>query len=342
MQSSRGCTTVVRCLCMKRRDVWAATATLASPRWANAAAANARTFRLGVLAFSDADSVAAEGDAFVADLAKQGFLVGGNLAIERRFSQRDGLDAAASALVALKVDVIYAVDGTQAAVAAKRATSSIPIVFSSADPVGFGLVSSLARPGGNLTGVSIQGPAITSKELEAMLEALGTLRSVAYIYPIGARSVPWYPSYVGAATLAAKTLGVHIEFHEVPAFAAYEPMIQELARRRIDAAELMPGTAALTPTKLEYERIAALFLRYRLPAIGPARLGFLLECEFAEVLLAQRIAYFVGRILRGTKPAELPVEEFSTLRLVLNARTAQALGLTLPRSLLIRAEEVIH
>ncbi len=327
---------------MKRRDVCAATAIFASPRWAHASAASSRSFRLGVLAFSDSATEAPEGDVFVAELVKQGFVVGGNLAIERRFSQKVGLDAAASALAALKVDVIYAVDGTQAALAAKRATSSIPIVFTSADPVGFGLVSSLAHPGGNLTGVSIQGSAITAKEMEAMLAAIGALRSLAYIYPIGARSLPWYPSYVGAATSAAKTLGVQIEFHEVPGFAAYEPLIQELARRKTDAAELITGAAALTPTDLEYEQLAALFVRYRLPAIGPARLGFLLHCEFGEGLMAQRMAYFVGRILRGTKPAELPVEEFSTLRLILNARTARALGLTLPRSLLIRADEVIQ
>jgi putative ABC transport system substrate-binding protein len=294
-----------------------------------------------VLALSDNAAEALEGDLLIAELAKQGFVIGRNLAIERRFSQKDGLDVAASALAGLKVDVIYA-GGTQAALAAKRATSSIPIVFTSADPVGFGVVSSLARPGGNLTGVSIQGPAITSKEMEAMLAALGTLRSLAYIHAIGARSVPWYPSYVGAATSAAKALGVQIEFHEVPGVAAYEPLIQELVRRKVDAAELMPGTAAFTLTSLEYEQTAALFLRYRLPAIGPARSGFLLHCEFAEGLMAQRIGYFVGRILRGTRPAELPVEEFSTLRLIVNARTARALGLTLPRSLLIRAEEVIQ
>ena len=179
------------------------------------------------------------GAVFAAELAKQGFVLGSNLVIERRFSHMDGLDSAASALAALKVDVIYA-RGTQAALAAKRATSSIPIVFMSADPVGFGLVSSLPRPGGNLTGVSIQGPAITAKEMEAMLGALGTLRSLAYIHPIGARAVPWYPSSCRAGTSAAKTLGVWIEFHEVAGVAAYEPLIQELARRKIDAAELMP------------------------------------------------------------------------------------------------------
>jgi len=327
---------------MRRRDVWAATATLASPPCVLAAATGVRSYRLGVLAFSNEGIEAPEGDVFVAELTKQGFVSGGNLIVERRFSQKLGLDAAAAALVALKVDVIYAVDGTQAALAAKRATSTTPIVFTSADPVGFGLVSSLARPGGNLTGVSIQGSAITTKELEAMREALGTLRRFAYLFPTGARSMPWYPGYVGAAAAAAKTLGVQIEFHEVPGIAAYEPLILELARRKIDAAELMAGALALVPTDLDYEQIARLFLRERLPAIGPPRLGFLLRYELAEGLIQRRLAYFVGRILRGTKPAELPVEEFSTLRLIVNARTARALGLTLPRSLILRAEEVIQ
>ena len=323
---------------MRRRDLWAAPAILASLR--SAPAANTRSFRIGVLSFADSTTESSGRDAFVTALASQGFAVGRNLTIEWS-SNKAGLDAAAAALVARQVDVIYAIDGTQAALAAQRATSSIPIVFTSADPVGFGLVASLARPGGNLTGVSIQGPVITSKQMEALREALGTLRSLAYISSVGARSQPWYPSYVGAATSAAKTLGVQIEFHEVPGFAAYEPLIQELARRKVDGVELMPGTAALTLNKLEYEQIAALCLRHRLPAIGPARLGFLLNCEFADALRVQRIAYIVARILRGAKPADLPVEEFSTLRLILNANTAKALGLMLPRSLLLRAEEVI-
>ena len=326
---------------MKRRDVWAAAAILALLDGAHAAATGPRTFRLGVLAFSDGATEPPEEEAFVVELARQGYAIGRNLAIERRFSHQEGVDAAAAALVALKVDVIFAA-GTETALAAKRATSSIPIVFTSADPVGFGLVSSLARPGGNLTGVSIQGPAITSKEMESMVAALGTLRTLAYIHPVGARSLPWYPSYVGAATSAAKTLGVQIEFHEVSGLAAYEPLVQELARRRIDAAELMPGTVALTPTSVEYERIAALFLRHRLPAIGPAQFGFLLHCEFAQGLISRRIAYFVDRIFRGANPTELPVEEFSTLRLVVNLKTARALGITIPQALLIRADEVIR
>jgi len=326
---------------MKRRDVWAAAAILASLESANAVATDPRPFRLGVLAFSDVATEPPGLEAFATELAKLGYAIGRNLAIERRFAQKDGADAAASALVGLKVDVIFA-GGTETALAAKRATSSIPIVFTSADPVGFGLVSSLSRPGGNLTGVSIQGPAITSKEMESMVEALGTLRSLAYIHHVGARSQPWYPSYVGAATSAAKKLGVRIEFREVAEIAAYEPLIQELTRRRIDAAELMPGTVALTPTSVEYERIAALFLRHRLPAIGPAQSGFLLHCEFAQALIARRIAYFVDRIFRGANPMELPVEEFSTLRLIVNLKTARALGITIPQALLIRADEVIR
>jgi putative ABC transport system substrate-binding protein len=294
-----------------------------------------------VFAFSEGGTEVDEGSPFAAELARQGFVLGRNLAIERRFVHTEGLDSAASALAALKVDVIYAM-GTQAALAAKRATSSVPIVFMSSDPVGFGLVSGLARPGANLTGVSIQGPVITAKEMEALAGALGTLRSLAYVHLVGARATRWYPSYVGAATSAAKTLGVRIEFHEVAGVAAYEPLIQELARRKIDAIELMPGTAEFTLTELEYERIAALCVRHRLAAIGPARLGFLLHCEFAEELMAQRVAYLVGRIFRGTRPADLPVEEFSTLRLILNAKTARALGLALPRAFLVRADEVIQ
>jgi putative tryptophan/tyrosine transport system substrate-binding protein len=325
---------------MKRRDLWAVTAILALPSFGSAAAPEARPLRVGVLAFTDDMPDPAEGKVFVAELARQGFVVGRNLAIERRFSRGIGLDAAASALVASRVDVIYAVNGTLAALAAKRATSSIPIVFQSADPVGFGLVATLPRPGGNLTGVSIQGPAITSKQMESMAIALGRLRTMAFIHEAGARSLPWYVGYVAAVTSAAKSLGVQIEFHEVADLAAYEPLIKELARRGVDAAEMMP--VADPVTSVERGRIAALFVRYRLPAVGPTALGFLLECRFAEDLIKQRIAYYVGRILRGAKPSDLPVEEFSSLELVLNMKTAQALGITIPRSLLLRADEVIR
>jgi putative tryptophan/tyrosine transport system substrate-binding protein len=325
---------------MKRRDVGAAIAILASPRLGSAAEVAARVARVGVLAFSDATTQPPEGSVFLAELAKQGYVVGRNLAIERRFSQQVGLDAAASGLVALKVDVIYAVEGTPSALAAKRATSAIPIVFQSADPVGFGLVSSLARPGGNLTGVSMQGPAMTSKQMESMAAALGGLKRMAYIHQVGASSMPWFAGFLAAARSAATALGVRIEFHEVPGFAAYEPLIQTLVRRGVEAAELMPAVNPIA--NVEYDQIASLFLNYHLPAIGPARFGFLLECDFAEDLVKQRIAYFVARILNGTKPTELPVEEFSSLRLRINLKTARALRITIPRSLLLRADEFVQ
>ena len=326
---------------MKRRDVWAATAILASAGREGAFAANPRTLRLGLLLTDETSKELAVDDAFLAELAKHGYTLGRNLMIEGRSAHRDGMDAAAAALVALKVDVIYAVGGTPPALAAKRATSSIPIVFSSADPVAFGLVSSLSHPGGNLTGISIRGSAITVKQMEAVREALGSMRMLAYIHAVDAPSQAWFPSFVAAATSTAKVLGVRIEFHVVPGRDAYEPLVQELVRRKVDAAEMMPATPSFTLSPSEYERIAALFMRHRLPAIGPARLGFLLECEIAPDLVSRRLANLVGRIASGTKPADLPVEEFSNFRLIVNAKVARALGLTLPRSLLLRADEVI-
>jgi putative ABC transport system substrate-binding protein len=326
---------------MKRRDVWAAAATLAAPGLQDARAADPRRLRLGVLSSSDGSSGPPEGEVFLAELAGLGYASGRNLTIERHSSQAGGLDAAASALVAAKVDVIFAIDGTAAAQAAQRATASIPIVFRSANPVAFGLVRSLARPGGNLTGISIQGPAITTKEIEAMAEALGSLRSLAYLHPPDSPAYSWHRNYVAAAKAAAQTLGVRIEFHEVSRLDAYEPLIVELARRKLDAAEMMPGTPAYPLSAADYERVAALFVRQRLPAIGPPRQGFLLRVEIDEDLMHRRLAYLVARIARGTKPADLPVEEFSGLRLILNAKVAGALGIALPRPLLLRADEVI-
>jgi hypothetical protein len=185
---------------MKRRHVWAATAMLASAGHQGAWAANGRTLRLGLLWTHEASRAPSVDDAFLAELAKHGYERGRNLAIEGRSAHRAGVDAAAAELVALKVDVIYAMGGTAPALSAKRATSSIPIVFTSADPVAFGLVSSLAHPGGNLTGISIQGSVITAKQMEAMAEALGSLRSMAYIHAADAPSQAWFASFVAAAT----------------------------------------------------------------------------------------------------------------------------------------------
>jgi len=326
---------------MKRRHVWAAAAMLASADRDGAAAANGRALRLGLLWTHEASRAPSVDDSFLAELAKHGYERGRNLVIEGRSAHRAGVDAAAAELVALKVDVIYAMGGTAPALSAKRATSSIPIVFTSADPVAFGLVSSLAHPGGNLTGISIQGSVITAKQMEAMAEALGSLRSMAYIHATDAPSQAWFPSFVAAATSAARALGVRTEFHVVSGLEAYEPLVQELARRKIDAVEPMPGTPSFAFSGADSERIAAMFLRHRLPAIGPARRGFLLVCEFAEDLISRRIAYLVGRIANGTRPADLPVEEFSSLRLIVNAKVARSLGIALPRPLLLRADEVI-
>ena len=312
-------------------------AALAPPYLQGAAAADARTSRLGILAFSAAES--ARLDVFFAELAKQGHALGRNLTLERRYWQEVGIDAAASALVALKVDVIFADGGTPAAQAAKRATSSIPIVFESAAPVAFGLVASLAHPAGNLTGLSIQGSAITAKQMEAMASALGTFSSMACILPSGARSFAWYPTYIDAVTAAATTLRVKTEFHEVASLAECETLVRQLAERHVSAVDIFDGGPAAA---LDYERVAALCLRHRLPAIGPVQLGFLLSCGYDTQLISQRLAYFVGRILNGAKPSELPVEEFSTLLLSLNLKTARALGLSIPRSLVLRADQVIE
>ena len=311
---------------MKRRDICAATAILASLGRGRTLAADARPLRLGVLASADDNREIREGSVFLGELARQGYARGRNLTIELRSSERLGMDGAASALVAAKVDVIYAIDGSAAALAAKRATASIPVVFRSANPVAYGLVASLPRPGGNLTGVSIQGPALTAKEMEAMAAALGALRSMAYLHPPDSPSFPWHANYVAAAGSAATALGVRIEFHEVPGVAAYEPLIQDLVRRRVDAAGMMPSTPAFTLADPEYERVGALFVRHRLPAVGPPSLGFLLRYEIAEDLVSRRMAYFVGRIAGGARPADLPVEELSSLRLILNAKVARASG----------------
>jgi putative ABC transport system substrate-binding protein len=298
--------------------------------------------RVGVLAPDLWDRDSPEWNEFVAELARRGYVEGRNLVFERRFGDSGRLDLLemfAAELVGLKVDVIYATRGTAVALAAKRATTTTPIVFySSADPVGMGLVASLPRPGGNLTGSSIQERVVSSKSLQFLAEAVGRLSGIAYVQPRGTRSLPWFPAFEADLTTTAKGLGATIEFFDVEAVAEIEPLVKRLVRQGVNAA-MVEEYSLFRP---QLNRIATLFVAHRLPTHGNARAGFLLHYQVRSLILARMAATKVDRILHGARPSELPIEQASEFELVVNLKTAKALGLTIPQSLLLRADEVIQ
>jgi putative ABC transport system substrate-binding protein len=242
-------------------------------------------------------------------------------------------------LVRLRVDVI--VTGGEAGIrAARAATSTIPIVMAnSGDPVGTGLVASLARPGGNLTGLSLLLPELGGKRLALLREAVPTVSHIAVVWnPTNAAK----PREWESTLAAARTLGVRVTSVEVRKPADFPPAFAALAKTQIDA--LMPLTEPLTRT--HRHQISEFALTHRLPMIAEIRdfaeAGGLLTYGPSLVDLWRQAATYVDKILRGAKPADLPVEQPTTFELLVNLKTAKALGLTLPQSILLRAHEVIQ
>ena len=278
-------------------------------------------------------------EAFQQGLRERGYVDGQNVVVEFRFTDGsvDPLPQLAEELVRLKVDVILASSGPPA-VAAKRATTSLPIVFVNAgDPVEMGLVASLARPGANITGLATILADLAGKRLELLREIVPKLRRVAVLsHP----ATPSNPLQLKGAEGAARTLGMQLQ--PVPIRGPND----------FDSAfEAMRGADGLLPLETAFfmthrARLVGLAARSRLPAIYGFR-------EFSEAggLMSygadlpdqyRRAATYVDKILKGAKPADLPVEQPTKFEFVINSRTAKALGLTIPPSLLLRADQVIE
>jgi putative tryptophan/tyrosine transport system substrate-binding protein len=291
----------------------------------------AKVYRIGELREGRAPFSYALADA----LRGLGLVEGQNLKFERRYADRgDQHPALAIELVRLKVDLIVT-GGTPAAKAAKAATKTIPIVFSvGSDPVESGLVASFSRPGGNLTGVAIG--LYDEKLLEVLREALPRVSRVAH--PVMAAS-----ERLARLTAAARVLGVELQSIAVQGPADLEPFFAA-ARRAGAGAALVPDIAWFSP---HLDRIGAAAAKSRLPAIGYdrpfAKSGGLLSYGPARLQDAPRMAAQIEKILiKGAHPADLPVEQPTTFELVINLKTAKALGLTIPPSLLQRADQVIE
>jgi putative tryptophan/tyrosine transport system substrate-binding protein len=277
---------------------------------------------------------------FVQRLSELGWVEGRTIAIEYRWSdgRRERLPEIVAEFVRLKVDIMV-LEGTAATLAAKQATSVIPIVFPvSGDPIGSGLVASLARPGGNITGLSIQQTDLNGKRLELMREVLPDLRRLAIMANVDA---PIAVQDMREVQTAARTLGFEVATFEIRRAEDIAPGFEGL-NGRADALYVC-GDPLMDTHRV---RINMLALAARLPTMHGVReyveAGGLMSYGESFTSLFRRTADLVDKILRGAKPSDIPVEQPTKFELVINVKTAKALGLTVPPSLLARADEVIE
>ena len=280
-------------------------------------------------------------EAFEQGLRKLGYVEGKNISIERRYTEGDvaRLPAVTADLVRLKVDVILA-PGTPAALAAKNATQTIPIVVASvSDAVGSGLVESLARPGGNLTGLTQISPDLAGKRLEILKETVPRLSRVAVLLEHNAGASALSLSETRAA---AKRFAIQVQALEVTDASTFENAFGAMTKERADALFVISSGNFLNDAK----RIADLARKHRLPAIYTVKeyvdAGGLMNYGVDLPDLFRRAAAYVDKILRGTNPANLPVEQPTKFELVINLKTAKQIGLTIPPNVLARADKVIR
>jgi putative ABC transport system substrate-binding protein len=275
------------------------------------------------------------------ELRDLGYVDGQNIAIEYRYAEsNDRLPDLAAELVALGVDLIIAGAGTPAAVATKQATATIPIVFTSVgNPVANGLVASLPQPGGNITGLSILSPALAGKRVELLQAIVPNLSRLAVI--LNATN-PVHTFLEQEIADAAQMAGVEMQALWLRSAAEYEPAFQTATSSRADA--IHPVTDSVVTNNREL--LGGLGLRYRLPTAFEFRenadAGGLFAYGPSLVDLYRRTATYVDKILKGARPADLPVEQPTVFDFVINLRTARALGLTIPPSVLQQATEVIQ
>jgi putative ABC transport system substrate-binding protein len=280
-------------------------------------------------------------EAFRQGLRELGYVEGQNIAIESRWAEGkyDRYPALAADLVRLKVDVIVAVGG-RASQVAQQATRTIPIVMSVViDPLGSGLVASLARPGGNVTGLTIMASDLVGKQLEVLKEVVPKVSRVALLWnPANPGSAP----QLREAEAAARALGVRLQTLEARDPQEIDSAFAAMTRERAGALVVLADAILLNQRR----QIAELAAERRLPAVyGPsehAAAGGLMAYSANLLDLERRAATYVHKILKGAKPADLPIEQPTKFELVINLKTAKALGLTIPQSLLLRADQVIE
>lgn len=297
-----------------------------------------RIYRIGILETVPEAQNAANLDALRAGLRDLGYVEPRNLVIEYRSADGNAerFAALASELVRLKVDVLVT-RGTPAATAAKNATRTIPVVMATmGDPRA--IVSSFRDPGGNVTGLTTFSTELTAKRVELLNELVPNLARVALLHNMGNPAVP--PEWEETKA-AARALGRQAELLDVRSQGDVAAAFEQAARKHVDA--LVVGADGIT--QLNRQTIVELAARYKLPAAYPSRefveAGGLIAYAVNYPALYRRLASYVDRILKGAKPGELPVEQPARFELVVNLGAARALGLTIPQSVLLRADEVI-
>ncbi|MGH9173904.1 MAG: ABC transporter substrate-binding protein [Vicinamibacterales bacterium] len=321
---------------MSSCGAWPGSGFLACPEGAAAQPAG-RVARLGAL-FQGFPGVA---PSVVHHLHDYGWIEGRNLIVESRYDEGKGiLSRLAAELVQLSPDVLVA-HGTPAALAAKRATGRIPIVITSvADPVASGLVSSLARPGGNITGVSIQGPDFAPKALQFLKEALPTVSRIAVLLDPG--NPPQITQFNDQLSAAALALPVALKRFDVRAASDLDGVFAGLLSQPPHAVLAYP----LRLTSSDWQRTIDFGTKHRLPLMTFTRslvqAGALMYFFASVDEMYHRTASYVDKILRGAKPGDLPIEQPTRFELIINKKTTKALGLTIPSSLLLRADQVIE
>jgi putative tryptophan/tyrosine transport system substrate-binding protein len=320
---------------MRRRDfITFAGVTVAMPFVASAQPKNVP--RLGVLLYSQSDPLIA---AILRGLRELGYVDGRNIVIEYRYAegQLDRLPILAGQLVGLQPNVILAIGGDVSPIA-KKVVEKIPLVFvSSADPEQLGLVESLRRPGGNATGVTLLQDALASKRLEILKEAAPKISKVAFL---------WNPDHPDneerAAQLAAQALGLQLHLVEVRRTDDFDSAF----RAANDASSDSIYVVTSRQTTLNIKRIVQFATTNRIPLAGGwgawAKEGGLFSYGPDALAMAKRAANYIDKIFKGANPADLPVEQPAKFELIINLTTAKALGLTIPYSLLSRADELIE
>ena len=297
----------------------------------------ARIPRIGLLIPASASSFSARVEAFRQRLRELGYVEGKNIVIEYRYAEgkRERVPDLAAELVRLKVEVVV----TNGVLAAKKASATIPIVFYSyADPVGDGLVSSLARPGGNITGLTSMPRDLDGKRLELLKESFPKVARVAFLWATGGTS----RNLLTEMEAAAKALGVKLLSLEVRSLDDFD---DAFARAKRDGAEALIATPH-TFINTQQRQVLEFAAKNRLPAMYPnnefVEAGGLMSYGPNIADSFRRAADFVDKILKGTKPADLPVEQPTKFELVINLKTAKQIGVTIPQSLLYRADKVIR
>lgn len=300
-----------------------------------------RVIRIGRLSPLTPTTEAPFMDAFRKGLQELGWIEGQHYTIEFRFAegQIERLPGLAASLVREHVDVILT-GSNPGALAAKNATTTIPVVMvTTGDPIGGGLVASLARPGGNVTGVTALGQALNAKRLEVLRQAVPGLRRVAVLTNPGS---PYTKSFLAERERVARELGLELPVIEAREPGELEPAFAAITRGRAGAVMVLTDVMFVTHRRT----IVELAGRHRLPAVYGERefvdAGGLLFYGASLVGMYRRAAFYVDRIAKGARPADLPVEQPTRLELVINLRTARALSLTLPPAFLLRADQVIE